>query len=228
MKLVSWNCRGLGHSSKTEVVNDLVRMASLDVLMLQETKIDEDSLLSTSGKRWKTNVGKVVSARGTAGGIATYSFSLENSFTTQHWIFTKLCHIPSKQSICLFNLYVPVNIQEKRACWNSLVECLDSNSFSNIIVIGDLNLILNEKEKSGGVYGKDPVLKLVDKFILSWELIDFKPKCGRFTWSNNRLRAANISARLDHFLVQSSMLLDKKVISSSILPKITSDHKPIL
>ena len=88
MKLVSWNCRGLGQSSKAESVNDLIRMASPYILMLQETKIDEDNLLSTCCKRWKTNVGKAVSARGTAGGIATLwaenSFSLENSFTTQH------------------------------------------------------------------------------------------------------------------------------------------------
>ena len=67
MKLVSWNCKGLSQSSKAESVNDLIRMASPNVLMLQETKIDEDSLLSTSYKRWKTNVGKAVSARGFAG-----------------------------------------------------------------------------------------------------------------------------------------------------------------
>ena len=71
MNFVSWNCRGLGNSSKVEPVNDLIRMASPDVLMLQETKIDEDSILSISSKRWKTNVGKVVSARGIAGGITT-------------------------------------------------------------------------------------------------------------------------------------------------------------
>ena len=105
---------------------------------------------------------------------------------------------------------------------------LDANSFSNIIVDGDFNIILSAKEKSNGIYGKDPMLKWVDNFILSWELIDFKPKRGRFTWSNNRLGAANISARLDHFLVQSSLLADKTIISSSILPKITSDHKLIL
>ena len=72
------------------------------------------------------------------------------------------------------------------------------------------------------------MLNWVDNFILKWELIDFKPKRGNFTWSNNRLGEANISARLDHFLVQSSLLVDKTVISSSFLPKITSDHKPIL
>ena len=57
MNFVSWNYRGLGNSSKVEAVNDLIRMDSPDVLMLQETKIDEDSLLSISCKRWKTNVG---------------------------------------------------------------------------------------------------------------------------------------------------------------------------
>ena len=71
MNIVSWNCEGLGNSSKVEVVNDLIRMASPDFLLLQETKIDEDSLLSISNKKWKTNVGKAMSARGTIGGIAT-------------------------------------------------------------------------------------------------------------------------------------------------------------
>ena len=44
---------------------------------------------------------------------------------------------------------------------------------------------------------------------------------------NNRTREENISARLDRFLVQSTMLMEWKLISSAILPKLTSDHKPI-
>ena len=53
---------------------------------------------------------------------------------------------------------------------------LAPHSFSNIIVAGDLNIILNDKEKYGGVYGRDPMLRVVDNLILTWELIDFKPK----------------------------------------------------
>ena len=113
MNIVSWNCRGLGNSSKVEVVNDIIRMASPDVLLLQETKINEDSILSISSKKWKMNVGKDVSARGNAGGIATLwkenVFTLEQSHTLQHWIFSELRHTPSQKSFCLFNLYVPVN-----------------------------------------------------------------------------------------------------------------------
>ena len=45
-------------------------MASPDVLLLQETKIDKDTLLSLSKKSWNKNVGLAVSAHGSAGGIA--------------------------------------------------------------------------------------------------------------------------------------------------------------
>ena len=78
---------------------------------------------------------------------------------------------------------------------------LFANSFSNIIVVGDLNIILVAKEKRGGVSGRDPMIISVENLILSWELIDFKPKKGCFTWTNNRVGEANIFARLDHFLV---------------------------
>ena len=88
MNIVSWNCRGLGNSSKVEVVKDLLRMAYPDVLLLQETKIEEESLLSLSKKNWKKNAGKVVSARASSGGLVTLwkeeLFSLENSLETQH------------------------------------------------------------------------------------------------------------------------------------------------
>ena len=47
---------------------------------------------------------------------------MENSFKTQHWIFTELRYISSKISLPIFNLYVPVNFLEKKECWNSLAD----------------------------------------------------------------------------------------------------------
>jgi len=83
-------------------------------------------------------------------------------------------------------------------------------------------------EKKGGVWGKDPYLGSVESLILSWDLLDHKPKKCRYTWTNNRVGAANIAARLDWFLVQSSFLEGNHIISSKIFPKLTSDHNPIL
>ena len=154
MQILSWNCRGLGNPIKAKVVKYLMRMASSEILLLQETKIEEESLLLLSKNKWKLNIRKAVNARGICGGLATLwcdeNFQLKKCFATQHWIFTELFHFSSDISMALFNLYVPVNYIEKRVCWNSLSAFLDSNSPANIIIAGDLNISLapNEKRRS--------------------------------------------------------------------------------
>jgi len=84
----------LGNPLKYEVVKNLLKSETPDILMLQETKIEGVSLLDLSKVKWKTKVGKEVSARGTCGELATLweedKFHLESSFETQHWIYTKL------------------------------------------------------------------------------------------------------------------------------------------
>ena len=69
------------------------------------------------------------------------------------------------------------------------------------MMVGELNITMDPKEKKGGVYERDPMLKIVENLILFWELVDFQPKKGRYTKTNNRIEATNISARLDRFLV---------------------------
>ena len=135
MQIVSWNCRGLGNPIKDETVKDLMRMDPSDILLLQETNIEDESLLLLSKTKWKLNVGKVVSARGTSGGLATLwsdeKFQLNRWFATQHWIFTDLYHISSKISLALFDLYIPVNFNEKKECWKTLSDFIETNSPTN-------------------------------------------------------------------------------------------------
>ena len=151
MQFISWNCKGLGNPIKAQAVKDLLKMARVEILLLQETKIEEEALLLVSKNKWKLNGGKAVNARGTYGGLTTLcsdeNFQLKNWFATQHWIFSELFHIASKTSVALFNLYVPVNHNEKRECWSSLTDFLVSNSPVNIILAGDLNICLAPNKK---------------------------------------------------------------------------------
>eukprot|EP00253_Pinus_taeda_P005951 PITA_05951 len=199
--------------------------------MLQETKIEGHSLLDTSRLKWNKNTGKAVSARGTSGGLATLwsdsTFQLNKYHETQHWIYTELTHKVSKLNVSLFNLYVPVNYAEKRECWYSLSTYLEQQSPNNIIIAGDLNIVLKPKEKRGGSSSRDPMLATVEEIVQNWDLLDFPPVHGLYTWSNNRVGSEQISARLDRFMIQSGLLLNKKIASTKILPKLTSDHKPI-
>lgn len=41
IKLISWNCRGLGDPEKCKVVCDVVRKSRGEICMFQETKINE-------------------------------------------------------------------------------------------------------------------------------------------------------------------------------------------
>ena len=93
---------------KSEVVKDLLKIESLEILMLKEIKIKGETLLDLSHIKWKQNARKVVSARGSSRGlVAIWSeemFQLVSSFETHHWIYTELCYKLNKTSIALFNL----------------------------------------------------------------------------------------------------------------------------
>ena len=71
MHIVSWNYKGLRNPVKVDAVKDLLRMVPSDILLLQETKVEEEVLLLLSKNKWKLNSGKEFSARGTCGGLAT-------------------------------------------------------------------------------------------------------------------------------------------------------------
>eukprot|EP00253_Pinus_taeda_P020349 PITA_20349 len=87
---------------------------------------------------------------------------------------------------------------------------------------------LRPKEKRGGTNLRDPFLATVENLIQQWDLVDFKPVKGEYTWTNNRIGEHHISARLDRFLTSSSIMLNKRIFFSKILLKLTSNHKPIL
>ena len=80
------------------------------------------------------------------------------------------------------------------------------HSPANIIIAGDLNLTLAPCEKKGGVRGKDFMHDVVENMIHDWDLVDIKPKVGQFTWSNQRVEAASIFARLDRFFSAGSLV----------------------
>ena len=232
MKYISWNCRGLGSRLKEDALRDLIRIHKPEILLLQETKMEEFAALQSKEKFWKKGTGIGSNSRGASGGIATFwgpsLYDIEAEERTIHWIFTKLIHKHSGRTVSLFNLYVPVMHMEKKECWNTLVSFLQVQNRENIIVAGDLNVTLAACEKKGGNPVRDPSREWVEDLISDWDLIDIKPRKGNFTWTNKRMGPGHVAARLYRFLVHSSYLDLGLLVSSKILPHCTSDHKPIL
>eukprot|EP00253_Pinus_taeda_P011701 PITA_11701 len=49
MKIISWNCRGMGSKIKEEAIRNLIRIEAPDILLLQETKMEEPEFLQRGG-----------------------------------------------------------------------------------------------------------------------------------------------------------------------------------
>jgi exonuclease III len=58
MKVVSWNCRGLGSRVKKEEVRKLLQIENPSILMIQETKMRDLETLKDLQKIWKKSEGK--------------------------------------------------------------------------------------------------------------------------------------------------------------------------
>ena len=84
MKVVSWNCRGLGSTKKIEAMQDLICISTLEILLVQETKMEELAFLQASQFFWKNGNGIVVSARGASGGLGELWNSTNFDLTLFH------------------------------------------------------------------------------------------------------------------------------------------------
>jgi exonuclease III len=71
IKVVSWNCRGLGSEKKKALVKSLVQAETLQVLILQEIKLKDEEVLQYSRFMWNFSKGKSVSSQGDSSGLFT-------------------------------------------------------------------------------------------------------------------------------------------------------------
>eukprot|EP00253_Pinus_taeda_P021309 PITA_21309 len=110
MKIISWNCRGMGSKIKEEAIRNLIRLEAPDILLLQETKMEEPEFLQVSKKLWKNSDASAVAARGASGGLGALwngnRFSLVAEASNTHWEMLKMQHVTTKEILCLFNVYV--------------------------------------------------------------------------------------------------------------------------
>jgi len=71
MKLIAWNCRGLGNSLAIRSLLNLQKEEDPNILFLSETKMDEKRI---EGLRWKLGLMNLVvkDCKGKSGGLAIF------------------------------------------------------------------------------------------------------------------------------------------------------------
>lgn len=78
-------------------------------------------------------------------------------------------------------MYVLVHYDEKKERWKTLSEFLEHLNPMNMVIRGDLNIILDPERKRGGTFSRDHFLSTMENLILQWDLVDFKPVKGEYT-----------------------------------------------
>ena len=210
MKLVSWNCRGLGGSQETEVIKIFKSMELVLVLLIQETKKTVEDSLAILKIFWPKGEGFSISANGALGGLLCWwdseKFVMHTTIENKIWLFIKLEKKENKEMFWIGNIYGLTIQEHKENFWNSLEEQSEGKKLLSFFITGDFNVTISADERKGGTKVRDPFGERLEDLIMLWCLTNINPKNGTFTWSNKRIGPIHIAARLDRILVSTHLL----------------------
>ena len=225
MKMLSWNVRGANDRSKRKVIKTFIRNQRVDLICIQETKIQamSDSIARIIGSRrfldWKA-----VNAEGASGGILicwdrrpldipdweegqfTLSCRFRNVENGAIWVFT--------------GVYDPFSKVERDALWEEFgaIRGLWEDPWC---IGGDFNITLFPRERSSQ-RGMNSAMRKFAEIVGDLGLVDLPLQGGEFTWNGGQNNQA--WARLDRFLVSPSWIDQFSGINQCRLPRPVSDH----
>ena len=229
LRILSWNVRGVNDPEKRKVIKNFIRMQRVDMICLQETKVQE---MNTEMVR-SLGVGRfldwtALNAEGSAGGILLIwdkrrirlvdslvgNFSVSCLFKMEEdgfqWVFS--------------GVYGPVDKNLRELFWEELgsIKGLWDDPWC---VGGDFNEILSPDERSKGGRISNSMRRYAD-ILNDLELRDLPLQGGPFTWRgglNGRSKS-----RLDRFVVSDDWESHCCNVIQCCLPRAVSDHCPIL
>ncbi|KAF4371778.1 hypothetical protein F8388_023091 [Cannabis sativa] len=229
MRCLSWNCRGILRPTTERTLRGLIHDTDAEVVFLAETKVGLDDMYAFMNRLGFVNVIGIPSV-GIRGGFCL-AWRQAGLIEVQH-IFESGFHviIPEMHGLAkwhLFCIYGTPYVEKKEEFWKWLTDTV-SECGEPWVVIGDLNVILDESEKRGGRKFLPREGTLLRNFLDDTGGVDLGFQGVRCTWQNARKGIKNVRKRLDRGLADSSWCINfpnAKVIN---LPILGSDHSPIL
>ena len=185
LKLLSWNVRGANNPNKRNVIINFIRSQMVDLVCLQETKIQElSSAIARSLGVGRLAEWKVVEAEGTAGGILVFWDTRKLELVeTEIGHFSVTCKFKNVEDGFLWaftGVYGPVKRSKRELFWEEL-GALKGLWEGPWCISGDFNVVLSPNERNLVGELSHPMRRFNDVLI---ELgLRYLPlQGGPFTW----------------------------------------------
>ncbi|KAJ6418599.1 hypothetical protein OIU84_001878 [Salix udensis] len=222
----TWNVRGAGKVKCASTIKDFKKVYAIDVFVVLEPRISGSKALNVT-----TNLGfshyHIVDAIGYSGGVWLLwngsSVSLQVIAHASQSI-TALVHVRNKCWL-LTVVYANSNPRIRESLW-TYFDGLAKTSNLPWLVMGDFNDISCASEKCGGNF--DSRGSAFVDWIGRNQLIDLGFSGSKFTWCNKRNVEGIIWKRIDRGLSNIAWRLMFPEAHLSHLPRINSDHCPIM
>ncbi|XP_057760299.1 uncharacterized protein LOC130980656 [Arachis stenosperma] len=232
MRLVSWNCRGLGNPWAVRALNKLLRQKDPKLVFLMKTRKKTDEISRLRRRGGLDNIIGVDcrgEGRSRAGGLAVLwgnDLIVEISSMSENHIdmvISKEGDSNSWRATCFYGYPEGAN---KNKSWEILKSLRQSRN-RPWLVFGDFNQVLEKKDKQGGLPVTFSQIRGFKEALQTSELLDLGFVGHAFTWSNNQGGEQNVQERLDRAVANISW---KEAFPRAVvqhLQRYRSDHSPI-
>ena len=233
LRITSLNARGLISDMKRKKIFLWLEKQAVDITFLQETHCTKTNLEKIS-KDWggRSYFGLTNSCHSRGVGILfkpSLDIEILNTVSRNDGR-AMLMNITSNDSILtIVNIYAPNKEQERMNYFTGITTWIMENatSLDNLIIGGDLNICMNDNDRSSKTHLKDKSRQTLKRIMETINVEDvwekFAKQKDHFTWSDN-----NIKSRLDYFLVgKSRNFTIRKTFTERVVSKHLSDHKAL-
>lgn len=227
MRIIAWNCRGLGNVAAVRGLLDVQKAEDPDVLFLSETKMDEKRI---RGLRWKLGLTNMIvkDCNGRSGGLAVF------------WRKETSLHVRG-----ISRLYIDADVTEadgflwrltgfygepekKNPSWRAL-RTLNAARRRPWLCLGDFNEVLMECEKEGGLPRTQGSMDRFREALEECGLVDLGFEGDPFTWRNNsHTLEGYIRERLDRAVACGEWTARFSLYRVRNGEPRHSDHRPII
>ncbi|KAL4308850.1 hypothetical protein GQ457_01G020550 [Hibiscus cannabinus] len=199
MKILCWNCQGLGQTSAVQVLKSIVFQNAPDVIFLCETRLNK---LLCERLRISLNMVNCFSVDSSlsCSGLAI----LWNNIVSVDLLSYSAHHIDTIIHFDVFNFHFSelhgyADTNHKYKTWQLIDQQQNSSSLPWLLG-GDFNEILADNEKQGGPHRARSQIDNFCNCLSNNNLFYCRPKKGWFTWTRSGPNTRTIFERLDRFI----------------------------